>query len=160
MRTTKSRGAPLFIYLFILKTKTGTETKWMNERRIRNTTPLNLLCLFFSTEPRTKSHSSPSSSFHSFVCFFFLIIIIIIILSSPKPGRDALSNHRTMQLVSHQGIVENKNKWRREPSFFSLLFFLSFQGCLLLLAHRWSFFWLHFYGEKVKIRLGDGFSRI
>ena len=89
MRTTKSRGAPLFIYLFILKTKTGTETKWMNERRIRNTTPLNLLCLFFSTEPRTKSHSSPSSSSHSFVCFFFLLLLLLLFFFYRLPNPDA-----------------------------------------------------------------------
>jgi hypothetical protein len=55
-----------------------------------------------------------------------------------------------MQLVSHQGIVgiKNKNNLRREQELFPLLFF---QGYLLLLVCRWSFFWLHFYGEKVKM---------
>jgi len=55
-----------------------------------------------------------------------------------------------MQLVSHQGIVgiKNKNNLRKEQELFLLLFF---QGYLLLLVCRWSFFWLHFYGEKVKM---------
>ena len=144
MRTTKSRGAPLFIYLFILKTKTGTETKWMNERRIRNTTPLNLLCLFFSTEPRTKSHSSPSSSSHSFVCFFFLLLLLLLFYRLPNPDATRYpiiaqcSSLATKELLGIK-ISEGENH------LFSLLLFFLFKdvSCYWHLVGRFlvTFLW-------------------